>query len=537
MKYFLLLAVIHITCSIANYTDCGYMDENGTVWDLSPLMNDTTTVYYVLPTDNTQSTTFYMNFCEDVDELPPDCGLRNSKVCTAGTDVNCQSVATRTAGTLTHAYVRFADGTCRATAGGSTETFFNDTDLIDFSTELVNGTQRALVMTYNYGDFCNITGSSANRQLKVYLLCNENITEIDQQVKILQAASHADGGCLSEIQIESVYGCPVEEPSLSTTEEPTLNTTEEVALNTTEEAALNTTEEVIESTAMETMETTELDINETDTSTTAAPYSLSGKWCKYDMDDNEVFGIMIGVNTDCTQVTFTMYSPANDSWFAFGIGGDYEHESSEEIEASSGDSHEGETSLSESEVMNGYAIISTGTAVNGTFESTLQAGMVPKSQVVAGGENNLDCDETEENGVRYVVCTRDFETGDDVGDDFNEFIAGVNAIIYAYGPIASNGVLMQHHENTRGYGEAHEAFIYMEQEGSLCGYAEEWEQQNAASGASETDETWMIVGIIFIILFAIALGVVIWLCWKLKEAEPQQGGKAGYQPTSAQDED
>ena len=70
--------------------------------------------------------------------------------------------------------------------------------------------------------------------------------------------------------------------------------------------------------------------------------------------------------------------------------------------------------------------------------------------------------------------------------------------------------------------------IYMEQGHELCGYAKEMASANTSM---DNQQMWMIIGIVFICLFAISLGVVIYLCYKLKD----DAGNAGYQPTSHED--
>ena len=167
----------------------------------------------------------------------------------------------------------------------------------------------------------------------------------------------------------------------------------------------------------------------------------------------------------------------------------------------------------------------------------MESGSPPARQEADGGMNDLNCDITENDGVRYVECLRDYDTGDD--NDFYKFFVGVNDLIYAYGPIASNGELLQHGDNVYGYGEAHVEYIYMKQEYGvdLCGYAKDYDKDS--DGPSDNEQMWMIIGIIFICLFAVMCGVVIYLCWRLKDKDEESGGQrgsSGYEQTGNTDD-
>ena len=171
----------------------------------------------------------------------------------------------------------------------------------------------------------------------------------------------------------------------------------------------------------------------------------------------------------------------------------------------------------------------------------MQSGAPPANQEDQGGVNDLDCKITENDGVRYVECLRDYDTGDQIGDDtdFYEFIVGINPMLYAWGPITTNGELLMHGANEYGYGEAHLSNIYMEQEYgvNLCGYAKEYADKQSVDGPSDAEQAWMIVGIVFIVLFACALGAAIymWCLLKAKDDDDRPKGSSGYQPTANND--
>ena len=160
------------------------------------------------------------------------------------------------------------------------------------------------------------------------MVCNDTITEIEQGTQIISADPD---GCDSQLIISSIYGCPV------------------VNVNVTDTPS--TTNIDITDNTMDTMDTSQV------MTTSDDEYSIYGKWCKYDENDNEIFGVKIGVNSDCTKIKFILYSPANNTWFAFGVGGNYLEYTS--MEASSAELESG-GDFSEADVMNGYAIISTG---------------------------------------------------------------------------------------------------------------------------------------------------------------------------------
>eukprot|EP00485_Elphidium_margaritaceum_P002858 CAMPEP_0202698612 /NCGR_PEP_ID=MMETSP1385-20130828/11875_1 /ASSEMBLY_ACC=CAM_ASM_000861 /TAXON_ID=933848 /ORGANISM="Elphidium margaritaceum" /LENGTH=651 /DNA_ID=CAMNT_0049355365 /DNA_START=51 /DNA_END=2009 /DNA_ORIENTATION=- len=253
-------------------------------------------------------------------------------------------------------------------------------------------------------------------------------------------------------------------------------------------------------------------------------FSIHGSFGVYDGTSGDLFTAMIGVNSDCSKVQFSLHSPSN-VWFAIGLGGEYDHHESSE-EADSDESHS--YNSSEAFLMNGYAIVSAGIGVNGVYESILEPGAAPRSQEELGGTNDLDCAKSRVDGRRVVVCVRDYDTGDTLGD-FNEFVQGRNPMIFAYGPIASNGALLQHGVNILAYGDAEVSAIYLEQKNDLCGYAEQYASELLKE--EKEDEAWMIVGIVFIVLFVIAVGVIIYLAIKGNKRD-SGSGKAGYQPTS-----
>ena len=141
--------------------------------------------------------------------------------------------------------------------------------------------------------------------------------------------------------------------------------------------------------------------------------------------------------------------------------------------------------------------------------------------------NNLNCTVSVDHGVRYVECERDYQTGDET--DFYQLIAGSNPMIYAYGMVGLDGELM---DST----DWHESYIYMDQEAAeLCGYAKQYADAQSVPDEDETnaEETWMIVAIVFIILFAIAAGAWIYQCYQMKTSQGTGGTRKGYHATGA----
>ena len=116
-----LTYIIYI--AYGNYTECGYKDEDGTIWDLTPLSNLRSDNFYTLPDGASPDTetTFFVNFCNNISAIPPvgNCAQSSSQVCIdeSNDGSTCNQFTTRPQNTLTHGYVAFTDGSCYATAG------------------------------------------------------------------------------------------------------------------------------------------------------------------------------------------------------------------------------------------------------------------------------------------------------------------------------------------------------------------------------------------------------------------------------------
>ena len=234
-------------------------------------------------------------------------------------------------------------------SGGDREDFANNNPNAPLMQYSVQDETGALQIRYNYGDYCNATGSAENRRLTILMLCNPAITEIEEGTTVILAGPDV---CNSQLEIQSVYGCPVTE-IIPTTD---FNETEPFPtfdFSTTDDIDINETD-------YESTESMDTSTSSTETGTTAYDeeyWSVYGTWSDYDEVDNELYGVELGVNLDCTKMKIIMYSPAGQSWFGFGIGGDYEHHSSEDVDTESYGYTD--ASASEADVMNGYAIIST----------------------------------------------------------------------------------------------------------------------------------------------------------------------------------
>eukprot|EP01084_Bolivina_argentea_P285970 490496_1 len=520
---FILLISISLTCS--NYTQCGYKDQYGSIWDLSslylsPASSDN---FYTFPNGaNPQyNETFFINFCGNINAIPPrgNCGKSQSQICIKPNTENtqCETFGIRSLNTLTYGYVAYPDGTCYAIGGGESESFVNKTKLIEYTSIYNdNNNPQQLIIKYNYGDLCNKNGSILNRALIIHMLCNTAITEIEQGTKVINANSDI---CNNILSIESPFGCPI------------INGT---YIQPFESTQINKTYNITD------IETTILiDTDE---------YSIIGECYKYDFDGMIIFGIQVKVNIDCTNIEFILISPANNTWFAVGFGGDYSSGHDHNVDVSSGEdeSHtdmdnqqEGVNSRDIKQNMNGYSLVVL--SINDVYESILEVGMIPKRQSDLGGINDLNCNGEEMDGVRRIICKRVYETNDLKFDDFYEFFVGVNPMIYAYGTIGNDGMPIKHGIN--GYGEAKVHFIYMEQKGKLCGFAEIYDKENddIDEGINEK-EMWMIIAVVFVILFAIFCGIVIFLIWKLKQKNNQEAGRtqtssSGYAQAGGDDDD
>eukprot|EP01084_Bolivina_argentea_P275411 469681_1 len=221
---FILLSIIPVR---GNYTECGYKDQYGSIWDLSSLRISTPASdnFYTLPNAaNPQfNETFFINFCANIVAIPPTfpCG-QASQVCIQPNidNTGCDKFESRTRNTLTAGYVAYPDGTCFSIAGGKTETFVDQTKLIQYeSVYNINNNPYELIMKYNYGDYCN---QATNRGLTIHMHCNRAITEIELGTKVITASSNL---CDNIIHIDSVFGCPVFNGSFTNTPTiyPTIN--------------------------------------------------------------------------------------------------------------------------------------------------------------------------------------------------------------------------------------------------------------------------------------------------------------------------
>ena len=132
-----------------------------------------------------------------------------------------------------------------------------------------------------------------------------------------------------------------------------------------------------------------------------------------------------------------------------------------------------------------------------------------------------NCEIHERDGLRYSYCRRPYDTGDtnNDDDDFYEFVQGANSMIWGFGPIDKNGNILKH--GTNSYGEAHDDIIYLNGD-AQCGYAQS--QISKESGMTKEEETWMIIAIVFIVCFAIVLGILLFLLYKIKQ-DPEQRNK------------
>ena len=223
-----------------------------------------------------------------------------------------------------------------------------------------------------------------------------------------------------------------------------------------------------------------------------AEYALHGVFSYYD-DTNDLglaFHLSIGLN--CAFIKINMVSPAcTDHWYAIGLGGDYTFESSSEELSFSAESSD-EDFLDESVKMNGYAIISVNDDGR-IFETTLNNTNIATYQPLSQTNNNLrDCSVTTENCVRKVECYRDFITNDDEDNDFNEFVLGLNSIIWAYGVYDSSTDTFIRHKFAK------ESFIELEgYHHNLCGYARSYLESLAVTDTTsdESVDAWKIIGI------------------------------------------
>eukprot|EP01084_Bolivina_argentea_P080122 145167_1 len=270
--------------------------------------------------------------------------------------------------------------------------------------------------------------------------------------------------------------------------------------------------------------------------------SLHGTW-----SHNGIFGFEIEINSDCTQIIFTLISPQNDTWFAIGMGGEYH--------------------LNDENIMNGYAIVQLFSSLDITYETTLNPSETPFPH----DNQNIECENKEINGIRTSVCIRAYKTGEtDNEHDFYKFIVGGNYILWAYGHVSDRlGVPLKHGLN--GIGENHIDVIYLHGErDGLCGYAKEQNpgrgrdlpfstQSNAMSTDGgiqsntshnnkdndrinsedgmnvEKNEEWVIIGVVFMILFGITVILLSYFIWNYRCKEKDEEQK--YTKTKSEDMD
>merc|ERR1712176_300056 len=104
------------------------------------------------------------------------------------------------------------------------------------------------------------------------------------------------------------------------------------------------------------------------------------------------------------------------------------------------------------------------------YESTMENGETPIPQT----NQNIECVNNEENGIRTAICKRPYITSDDNDDDFYQFILGENPIIWAWGDIEDRtGIPLKH--GVDNIGKSHKDFIYLDGNiNLLCGYAKEY---------------------------------------------------------------
>eukprot|EP01084_Bolivina_argentea_P314011 543867_1 len=156
-------------------------------------------------------------------------------------------------------------------------------------------------------------------------------------------------------------------------------------------------------------------------------YGLTGTWNHYNQNEDISWKVSIHTDYHCQYVKFTIIIPNhceninnnnNDMWFGFGIGGNYDFESSDMNK------------------MNGYALITiTG---NKTFETTLISGTRPISQA----HQDLNCEIIINNCIQTTICYR--KLFDNNTKDFDKFITGYNRIIWAYGIVSNDGIINKH---------------------------------------------------------------------------------------------
>eukprot|EP01084_Bolivina_argentea_P045150 83109_1 len=253
-------------------------------------------------------------------------------------------------------------------------------------------------------------------------------------------------------------------------------------------------------------------------------YSLYGEWTHYDYHTDEIYQAKISVDEMCQFVKFEFITSAGciDSWFGFGIGGNYyfEHDKA-------------------GNNMNGYALISFMGGVpdgyNQIYETILKPGDIPEPQT---NQHLRNCSSEIRDCMQYTVCYRNVITSDN-DNDFFRFKEGANHVIWAYGNTANATFMPLKHLK----GNARENVIFLEGE-SVCDPTTtattetteatvqititsdiDEESKESISQPAETTDAWKIVAIIFIILFVLTLIFVTFKIYKTrnKEAKSTQG--------------
>ena len=89
--------------------------------------------------------------------------------------------------------------------GGDKEEFIEHA-LTVYSSDVVDS-ERYLSMTLNYGDSCDGGIGAENRRMTVHWFCDEAVTEIEDGAEVIEGADKSE--CMPQMNIRSVYGCPV----------------------------------------------------------------------------------------------------------------------------------------------------------------------------------------------------------------------------------------------------------------------------------------------------------------------------------------
>eukprot|EP01084_Bolivina_argentea_P070504 128188_1 len=190
-----------LTLTISSYQDCGYHFSNKSVtFDISPLTltEQSSLNYYNITSGNYH---YLLNFCADVISPPSTCIFYDKQ---NKDEIYINNSVQNRPGNITSDIFQYTENFCfRLSGSSSMEPIFKNT-LINYELIDNNDPSFGFILHYHYGDHCK--GNQKNREAKIAFICDANINTIPKTgISITEPET-----CLYEIEIKSIYGCPLE---------------------------------------------------------------------------------------------------------------------------------------------------------------------------------------------------------------------------------------------------------------------------------------------------------------------------------------